>query len=96
MWVVGGASAEEVHGRAKENNRRELREGRRRVREEDQEVIRGIGVGEVVFGVRGEELQGVDGYHGRSVGVAEGVVFEHVGEDLQKNKVGEMFDVDMI
>ena len=56
----------------------------------------GIGVGEVVFGVRGEELQGVDGYHGRSVGVAEGVVFEHVGEDLQKNKVGEMFDVDMI
>ena len=26
MRVVGGASAEEVHGRAKENNRRELRE----------------------------------------------------------------------
>ena len=40
MWVVGGASAEEVHGRAKENNRRELREGHvLRVREEDQEVI---------------------------------------------------------
>ena len=82
MRVVGGASAEEVHGGTTENNRRELREGRRRMREEDQGVVRRVGVGEVVFGVRGEELQGVDGNHGRPIGVAEGVVFEHVGEDL--------------